>query len=117
VLENYQIVLRFRKVILRRSWLNLIALGAAVWLALVGMTLGDTRKPTVASTEVKRAAHALEAGNIKEAVQILNKLLSVSPNHPELLNMLGIARGKEGDARESETVSYTHLTLPTICSV
>ena len=40
---------------------------------------------------------------------------------PESLTMLGMDRGEHADARfklsDRSPVSYTHLTLPTICSV
>ena len=65
--------------------------------------------------------------------QIMGAVVDVSfdDNHlPEILNALNVDRGEEGNlvlevaqhlgdntVRTVATVSYTHLTLPTICSV
>ena len=50
-----------------------------------------------------------EQGKLEEAIEAYNKALSLKPDYAEAYNNMGVEL--------SGAVSYTHLTLPTICSV
>ena len=58
------------------------------------------------------------SGDLPRAESIYNQILQSDPNQPQALHLLGMIAFQGGDNEKAvEPVSYTHLTLPTICSV
>ena len=62
-------------------------------------------KPAAGFEGIKRFSYE-DIGGLKDELQRLRETIELPLRHPELFQKLGI-----------EPVSYTHLTLPTICSV
>ena len=78
--------------------------------------------PSAAAAILGSAQEALSAGRVSECYRLIAPLLSSPPpdgkdrSHLAYLQ-LACALYHTGDLEAARPVSYTHLTLPTICSV
>ena len=76
-----------------------------------------TIKPDFLDAQINLGVILTELGKLNEAKSSLRKALSIDSNSAMAHNSLGNVLKDQGIFDEAESVSYTHLTLPTIYSV
>lgn len=97
-----------KKLVVASITAAVIALGASGASAMGSGNGAPTAAPGTEET-YRKAVEAVEAGQFRTAVGLLNKVVEEKPRHPDALNYLGFSHRKLGDY--AEAVSYYQRAL------